>query len=113
MPRRTPSTGDPALKTPARRALREQIRRLGLPCQASRCLLPGVPVDYRTGARGPAAYVLGEIHPRWLGGDPADPANVRPEHWRCNAAAGAAITNTIRRARSRRRRHRPATATRW
>lgn len=105
---RHPSTGDPALQSKARRRLREDVRRDGIArgrgCERPDCQLPGVPIDYRPLTRGerprPTSYVLDEIMPRDHGGDPADPTNVRPAHHRCNAAAGARMTNTKRRAKA-------------
>jgi 5-methylcytosine-specific restriction endonuclease McrA len=92
------STGDPALKTYARRVLRDTVRadaiRAGdYACRHPRCMLPGVPIDFTPGAKGPASYTLDEIIPRVHGGSPVDPANVRAAHWRCNAAEGARIKN--------------------
>lgn len=105
-PRRLAPTGDPELKTRERKALREAVRALGLPCQAAGCKYPGVPVDYRPRRRGdpynPLAYELDEIRPRDQGGSPVDPRNVRPRHAGCNRAAGARITNAKRRATGRR-----------
>ena len=101
--RRYAPTGDPALKSAARKQLRAQVKALGLPC--ARC---GMEIDYQA-KRGPLSYVLGEIMPRYLGGSATDPNNVQPEHWRCSAQSGARITNKIRQARS----VRPATASRW
>lgn len=92
------ATGDPALKTYARKVLRDTVRadaiRAGdYECKHPRCMLPGVPINFTPGARGPAAYQLDELVPRVHGGSPVDPANVRATHWRCNAAEGARLKN--------------------
>jgi 5-methylcytosine-specific restriction endonuclease McrA len=91
-------SGDPALKTYARVSLRNAVRKDAISrgdytCRHPRCMLPGVPIDFTPGAKGPASYTLDEITPRVLGGSPVDPANVRATHWRCNAAEGARIKN--------------------
>ena len=62
------------------------------------CAICGRPIDYslgmiidpRTGRARPHPYsfVLDEIVPVSRGGDPLDPANVRPAHWICNARRG-------------------------
>ncbi len=65
------------------------------PCMHPACKYPGVPIDYTKGARSPLAYDLDEIVPRYLGGDPLDPHNVRPSHRGCNARAGQRITTAI------------------
>lgn len=98
-PRRHAPTGDPALKTPARKALRAQVKRdaiaEGRGCEIPRCVMPSRRIDWAA-KLGPWSYVLDEVTPRVLGGSPIDPANVRPAHHRCNAVAGVAITNAIK-----------------
>lgn len=88
---------DPRLKSWERAKLRRQVAELRLLCQHPDCVLPGVPIDYTPRRRGelirPEAYVLDEIVARVHGGDPLDPANVRPAHHLCNARHGAALTN--------------------
>lgn len=114
MPPRTQPTGDPALKTPARRALRATIKaralREGWGCQMPTCHMPNRAIRWDAPYPNPWSYVLDEIHPRHLGGSPTDPANVRPAHLRCNAIAGAKITATKRRKQARPR-PRPAKIT--
>lgn len=77
----------------ARDKLRARIAAQGAPCA-----ICGRPIDYalgmvtdpRTGRRRPhpASFVIDEIVPVSRGGDPLDPANVRPAHWICNARRG-------------------------
>ena len=85
-------TGDPRLKTWARKQLRNR-KAVGHPP----CWKCGQPIDYSAPAGSPLAYELDEIVPRYLGGDPLDPSNTAPAHARCNrvegARVGAAITN--------------------
>lgn len=103
-------TGDPALKTRERAALRQAVGRtvaMGRGCELPNCKYPGIPIDLLA-TTGPFRYVLDEIIPRDLGGSPIDPNNVRPGHHSCNAAAGAHITNAKRQAGSQTR-----TASRW
>lgn len=110
--RRYAPTGDPALKTPERRALRLTILaqvKNGRGCEMPTCLMPHRGIDWRAKPRTPWAYVLDEIVPRDRGGRADDPGNVRPAHHRCNSSAGAAITNQKRAART----VRPVTAARW
>lgn len=102
--------GDPRLKSGARRRLRDAIARQRRGCEHPHCRWPGVPIDYDA-KTGPLAYELDEIIGRHAGGDPLDPGNVRPTHRGCNRAAGARVTNAIRRARGGTTR--PATASRW
>jgi energy-coupling factor transporter ATP-binding protein EcfA2 len=104
--------GDPALKTAERKQLRRVIAAQGRGCEHPKCKHPGMPIDY-SGARGPLAFDLDEILPRYLGGDPCDPGNVRPSHAACNRAGGARITNAKRRARQPRAGEQSATASRW
>lgn len=91
-----PYTGDPALKTRARRNLRALIAAKRLPCQAPACKYPGQPIDYQPQRKGqpwnPLGYELGEIVPRAMGGRADDPGNVRPEHADCNRAEAHAIS---------------------
>ncbi len=98
--RKAQPTGDPRLKTPARKALRARVAALGLPCH--RC---GHPINYT----GP--WDLDELLARDDGGDPLDPTNVAPTHVTCNRAAGARRTNAKRRARGGA--ERSTTANRW
>lgn len=88
---------DPRLKSGARLRCLAIVRARGEPC--CRC---GRPINYqlrhRAGRPNPAAFVGDEIISRRDGGDPTDPANVRAAHHRCNAQAGARVTNAIRRA---------------
>ena len=107
--KRHPSTGDPNLQTYKRRKLRAAIAFDKLPCQHPQCKYPGVPIDYDSKS-GPLSYVLDEVIPRAMGGDPADPRNVRPAHHACNAAAGARLSNVIRKAK---RINQSSTANRW
>lgn len=106
---KTYPTGDPRLKSGDRRRLRDTVAQQGRGCEHPKCKYPGMPIQYQ--GTGPLAYELDEIVPRWLGGDPLDPANVRPTHRACNRSAGARITNQIRRSQSGR--SRPVTAARW
>lgn len=111
MPRRGQPTGDPALKTPARRALRAavlaQVKAGHRGCEIPDCVMNSRVIDWRAPRFDPWAMVLDEILPRDRGGRADDPANVRPAHWRCNSRAGTAITN----AKLAARRHPPQTIT--
>lgn len=82
---------DPRLKTYQRKQLRAQIGALQLPCW-----ICGGPIDYAAPRYHPLAYVLDEVMPRAFGGDPLDPGNVNPAHWRCNAKHGQQITTYLR-----------------
>lgn len=113
---KTYPAGDPRLKSGRRRQIRDDVGKLRIPdCMAPNCKYPGQPIDYTPQRKGqawnPLSFELDEIVPRHLGGDPEDPTNVRPRHAGCNRAAGAKITNAIRRGRGKSRR--PATASRW
>jgi hypothetical protein len=93
----TPTTGDPRLSSPARRrlvaAIRDAALSMAIPPPCGYCHKP---IHWYAKA-GPWRYVLDEWPtPRHLGGDPTDPSNVRPAHHRCNASAGAAVTNAKR-----------------
>lgn len=57
-------------------------------CQATTCLLPGIPIRY-TQPRGPDSLDVGHIHS--VINDPRQAwtiADTRPEHARCNRSAG-------------------------
>ena len=76
-----------------RRKIRARWKAIGDPCH-----LCGKPIDYdlgfvedpRTGKRRmhPMAFVVDEITPVALGGDPLDFANTQPAHWICNSRKG-------------------------
>lgn len=76
-----------------RRAIRNRWKAIGDPCH-----ICGHPIDYslgmvedkRTGKTRPhpMSFVVDEIVPVSLGGDPLDFANTRPAHWICNARRG-------------------------
>ena len=76
-----------------RRAIRNRWKAIGDPCH-----ICGHPIDYslgmvedpRTGKLRPhpMSFVVDEIVPVSLGGDPLDFANTRPAHWICNARRG-------------------------
>ena len=110
---RTPT--DPRLKGRPRARLRQAVAALGLPCQHPACLHPGVPIDYRYGARGPLAYHLDEIVRVCEGGSPLDPSNVRPTHADCNLRDGARIGALRQREAATRRvtPRRPVTSRQW
>lgn len=90
MPPRKQPTGDPALATPAWRAIRAYWQDQAHPdCQAPRCLLPDVPIRY-TGRRGIDSLDVG--HKDMRDQDTRNTwtlADTRPEHARCNRSAGA------------------------
>lgn len=77
----------------ARDNIRKRWRSIGAPCA-----LCGRPIDYslgyvvdlRTGKRRmhPMAFVVDEIVPVSMGGDPLSFANTQPAHWICNARKG-------------------------
>jgi 5-methylcytosine-specific restriction endonuclease McrA len=70
-----------------------------LPCPCWRCGQVIHPDDN---------WVVGHIVDRAI--DPSrtwDPSNHRPEHWACNAKAGARLGNQRRQQREQRRRHPP------
>ena len=88
------SKANPRYANGARRtAIRARWRAIGDPCA-----LCGLPIDYdlgfvvdpRTGKKRlhPMAFVVDEIVPVSLGGDPLDFANTRPAHNICNARRG-------------------------
>ena len=116
--RRFAPSGDPALKSPARRALRDQVRKdamaTGRGCELPICVMPIRQIDW-SAKTGPWSYVLDEIVPRVAGGSSIDPGNVRPGHQRCNAVAGVRLTNQIKlRARlAEGRPHGEGAATAW
>ena len=87
-------TGNPRRANGYRRdKLRARWKAIGAPCA-----LCGKPIDYTlgmvtdpvTGTRKPhpMSYVLDEIVPVSLGGDPFSFENTRPAHWICNARRG-------------------------
>jgi hypothetical protein len=100
--KRLQPSGDPALKTASWRAIRAYWIGIADPhCHATRCLLPGQPIRY-TGRRGPDSLDVGHTTPRardtrttWTIPD------TRPEHARCNRAAGAKIRTRNARPRPR------------
>jgi 5-methylcytosine-specific restriction endonuclease McrA len=112
--RRLTRAGDPALKGRAWEAIkaywRDQLTRdTGRPCEATRCLLPNVPIRI-TGPRGPDSLDVGHIVLRDLDDRTTwTPDDTRPEHQRCNRSAGAHHANAKRGTATRR----PATAARW
>ena len=81
---------DPRLKTYARRLLRK-AKAAGHPP----CALCGGPIAYDAPRWHPLSYDLDEILPRAFGGDPLDPANVRPTHAHCNRSKGRAVQVAI------------------
>lgn len=76
-----------------RRKIQARWRAIGAPCG-----ICGKPIDYslgmvadpRTGKRRPhpMSFVVDEIVPVSLGGDPLDFENTRPAHYICNARRG-------------------------
>ena len=76
-----------------RRKIRAKWKAIGAPCA-----LCGKQIDYslgfvfdpRTGKKRmhPMAFVVDEIVPVALGGNPLDFANTQPTHWICNARKG-------------------------
>ena len=76
-----------------RNKIRARWRAIGAPCA-----LCGKAIDYSlgyvtdpiTGRRRmhPMAFVVDEIVPVSLGGDPLDFTNTQPAHWICNARRG-------------------------
>lgn len=102
-------SGDPRLKTPAWRAIVAHWTRLQpTDCQATRCLLPNIPIQYG-GRRGPAhldvghiAYRVADQRQTWRLED------TRPEHARCNRTAGVHLGHARRQARRHRNQPRPA-----
>jgi 5-methylcytosine-specific restriction endonuclease McrA len=87
--RRYPSSGDPRLKTKSYKAIVKYWQRLKPEqCEATRCLLQGIPISY-TKPRTQASLDVGHIIDRDT--DPRQTwtvADTRPEHQRCNRAAG-------------------------
>lgn len=73
-----------------------RIKAAGVPCRRCRGVI-------RVGTR----YHLGHIVDVRLGGALADPANVWPEHVRCNTQAGAQLGHAIRYAAKRRDQREP------
>ncbi|GAB6902500.1 hypothetical protein [Kineosporia succinea] len=101
--KRTRTTGDPALKTYARKQLRAAILievKAGRGCEKPRCLMRTRAIAWWLPRTSPWSYDLDEILTRDQGGSPTDPHNVRPAHARCNRSAGAGLTNSKRRARA-------------
>lgn len=100
--RRYPKSGDPRLKTKSYRAIVAHWQNLKPEqCQAPRCLLPGVAIRY-TLPRTSASLDVGHLTPRetdtrqvWQISD------TRPEHQRCNRAAGVAMIRARGRGRTR------------
>jgi 5-methylcytosine-specific restriction endonuclease McrA len=86
-----PKTGDPRLKTASYRAILRYWQALKPEqCEADRCLLPGRAITY-TVPRTQTSMDVGHVVPRlvdtrrtWV------VADTRPEHQRCNRAAGLA-----------------------
>lgn len=68
------------------------------PC--GRC---GNPIDYSLPGNLPAGPTVGHIIDRALGGADWDPANMRPEHRRCNSLAGAELGGKLAVAKKRSR----------
>ena len=98
MPWRGPrSPHDQTLSTKGWARVKQYWIRLHLPtCQASRCLLPGIPVDYTPPYTKRTSFNAGHIVPRWkakaLGWSVErmnSIANRRPEHRLCNMTDGA------------------------
>ena len=93
--------------------------RLHLPtCQASVCLLPGVPIDYAPPYTKRTSFNAGHIVPRWkarlLGWSVEQMnsiANSRPEHRLCNMTDGARTGQKRQRAKIETKRL--AVVTRW
>lgn len=89
--RRYPSSGDPRLKTKSYKAIVKHWKRIKQEqCEAPRCLLPGTPIRYEL-PRTSASLDVGHIIDRDT--DPRQTwtiADTRPEHQRCNRAAGLA-----------------------
>lgn len=88
------SRANPRRANGARRdALRRRVAAAGGPCW-----LCGQPIDYSLTTwvdpkdgrkkRHPWSFELDEVVPVSLGGDPLDPANVRPAHRTCNQRRG-------------------------
>jgi hypothetical protein len=112
VPPRGRPTGDPRLKTYDWDRIKRYWQRQARPdCEATHCLLPGVPIRY-TGPRGPDSLDVGHRNLRaddtrttWTIDD------TRPEHARCNRKAGSTAGHARRAAMTAA--PRPATAARW
>jgi hypothetical protein len=103
------ASNDPRLKTPLRKRLVAELRAQHRDCEMPTCLLPTREIDYTAGRYTPASFCADEIIARWLGGDPLNPTNLRPAHWRCNASAGGHAAAAIRGHNT----PQPATSRRW
>ena len=82
--------------------IRLQLRQ----CQATRCLLPGVPIDYAPPYTKRTSFSCGHIVPRWkakaLGWSVEQIngiANTRPEHAYCGKVDGARMGQQRQRAK--------------
>lgn len=94
---------DDRLKSSKRKTLSRIIRERGDPCGFC-----GQAIDYGTKV-GPWRFVVDEVIPRYLGGDPLDITNCRAAHHYCNSVSGGRIGGKLRSAKAKR----PDTASKW
>lgn len=94
--------GDRRLGLATRKRLTAALRAQRRGCEKPVCLIEQAggtrAIDYDAPRYAPDSFVVDEIVPRAHGGDPLDPANVRPSHWRCNASHGGRLAAPTRRA---------------
>ena len=93
-------TGDPRSQSK-----RERFRQAVLAEWGPICWLCHRPIDLALKAPHPGSYTADHVIELArivaAGGDPFDPTNGRPAHWRCNTSRGASFGNRRRRAVAR------------
>ncbi len=121
MPWRGPRTAnDPMLSSKMWAKVKKHWKDRRLPrCQAAKCLLPGIPIDYTPPFTKPTSFNAGHVVPRWkakaLGWTVEQiysVANTRPEHRKCNVTEGAVMGRLLQGSKHRQFTP-PAECSRW